>query len=237
MTPEMAFECLLVSPDPVVFCTMHRVLKEFSIATNICLSASKASDLLDEGSTDLIVVDWDADSCAELVQEASTSCLRQKPTILAVSTEAKSIPGVHAVVRKPVTAESAKESMRSVYSRMVQDFRRHVRYATMVSVRAVDQRDRTLSLTVTNIGDGGVGLFTKDSVSVGDILSFPLSLPGTTKEIAIQARVLWTREYGAAGCEFVRIPRGDIQVFHDWLTGRCRIKKPLLDVLPPELLG
>ncbi len=153
MTPEMAFECLLVSPDPTVFSTMHRILKDFSIDTNICISASNATDLLQEGSTDLIVIDWDAEFSSDLVREASKSPMKQRPTILALAADDRAVSGAHVVVRKPVTREAGVESVRTAYSRMVQDFRRNVRYAVMVPVQARDQKDHVMSLTVTNIGD------------------------------------------------------------------------------------
>lgn len=232
MTPEMAFECLLVSSDPSVFCTMHRILTDFSIATNICLSASKAADLLEEGSTDLIVIDWEAESSVDLLREVSESRSRQKPTVLAVTQNDRSLRGVHVVVRKPVTRESATISMRTAYTRMVHDFRKHVRYAVMAPVQVTDGHKRMLAVTVTNIGEGGVGLSTKDSLSVGDTLSFQLRLPETQRDLSIRARVLWTRGYGAAGCEFVRISSVDRQVLLDWIKGRCRIKKPLINVEP-----
>jgi hypothetical protein len=113
---------------------------------------------------------------------------------------------------------------------MVHDFRKHVRYAVMAAVQVADEHKRNLSVTVTNIGEGGVGLSTRDSLSIGDILSFELPLPGTQRNLSIQARVLWTRTYGAAGCEFVRIPKADRQMLLEWIKGRCRIKKPLIHV-------
>jgi PilZ domain len=230
MTPEMAFECVLVSQDSWVFSTMHRILKEFSITTSICLSTSKAAKLLEEGGADLVVLDWESESSSRLVDEIWRSTTSQKPTILAVAAESQALPKVHVVLRKPVTRESAAHAMRAAYSRMVQDFRKHVRYAVMTGVVATDDRNQSRVVTVTNIGDGGVGLSTKEQLSVGDNLSFMLCLPGIRTEISVQARVLWTRQYGAAGCEFVRIPRDDLQILTEWLRSRSRIKKPLIDV-------
>jgi len=228
MTPEMAFECLLVSHDPAVFCTMHRILKDFSIATNICLSTSKATDLLEEGSTDLIVIDWDPESSPELLQEISKSLLKQKPTVLAVASDDQVVPGVHVLVRKPITPESGTHSIRTAYSRMLMDFRKHVRYAVMAEVYATGARNRTLPVIVGDIGEGGVGIRTKEKLSIGEVLSFVLPLPGTAKEISIQARVLWTRPYGIGGCQFVRIPPSDLEILNEWLISRCRIKTPLV---------
>jgi hypothetical protein len=61
-------------------------------------------------------------------------------------------------------------------------------------------------------------------------LSFRVPLPGLGSEIHIQARVLWTRPYGSAGCEFGSIAPGDLQVLHAWLASRYRFKKPLIPV-------
>ena len=100
----------------------------------------------------------------------------------------------------------------------------------MTPVLATDENNRTISVIVTNIGEGGVGLTTKEKLTIGSILSFRVPLPGLRSEIHIQARVLWTRQYGAAGCEFVRIPPGDLLVLHAWLESRYRFKKPLIPV-------
>jgi len=44
-----------------------------------------------------------------------------------------------------------------------------------------------------------------------DELSFRLLLPGGEKDISSRPRVLWTREYGAVGCEFLP-SAGDIDI-------------------------
>jgi len=241
MTPEMAFECLLVSHDPAVFCTMNRILQDFSIHTNVCPNPSRFGDLLADGSTDLIVIDLESEHSSELLHQIFESGMRQKPTILAVSSMDCVIPGVHVILRKPVTPESGAKSLKVAYSRMLRDYRKHTRFALMAAVQATDNNNRILSVIVTNIGEGGVGLTTntnigeggvgptsKEKLTIGSIVSFRVPLPGLSSKIDIQARVLWTRQYGAAGCEFVRIPPSDLQVLHAWLESRYRFKKPLI---------
>jgi hypothetical protein len=230
MTPEMAFECLLLSHDPAVFCTMDRILQDFSIRTNVCSNSSRVASLLAEGHTDLIVIDLESEDSSEVMQQICQSRTGQKPTILAVSAMDCAVPGVHVILRKPVTPESGAKSLKAAYSRMLQDYRKHTRFALMTPVLASDEDNGTLSVTVTNIGEGGVGLTTKGKLAVGSILSFRVPLPGLKSGIYIQARILWTRPYGAAGCEFVRIPPGDLQVLHAWLESKYRFKKPLIPV-------
>ncbi len=229
MTPEMAFECLLVSHDPVVFSAMDRILKSFSICTRLCPTTSRAASVLEEGSTDLVVIDWEGEPSLDLVHEVLSSQRKQRPTIVAVASDDRAIPGVHVVLRKPITPETGTTSFRAAYSRMLRDYRRHARYALLESIQAAGENGRAIPATLTNIGDGGLGLSTKEELMIGEILAFHLQLPAAPRQISIQARVLWTRDYGAAGCEFVRIPPVDLQILHDWLKGKCPVKKPLID--------
>jgi hypothetical protein len=227
MTPDMAFECLLVSRDPGVVCVMNKLLYNLSISTNICLNSSRAFDQLAGGNTDLVIVDWEDDS-AEFLSRARKLSGWQKLTVVAVSPTDCPVPGADVVLRKPVTNESGAKSLKAAYSRMLYDHRRHIRYALMSSVVATDDSGRAVDVTVLDIGDGGVGLSTKRQFSVGDTLSFRLLLPGTDRAVYIQARVQWTRPYGTLGCEFLRIPPVDLNILHDWLTIKNQVKKPVV---------
>jgi len=229
MTPEMAFECLLVTPDPAVFNTMNGILHDLSIATKVCPYPSNAIKMLEDGGTDLIVIDLEAENSGEFLQQVGRHA-RQKPTVLAVSNQDCSTPDAHLSLRKPVSHESGLRSLKAAYSRMVRDYRKHIRFAVMTTVTATDEENRSVQITVTNIGEGGVGLTSIETLEIGSILSFRMKLPELENQLSIQARVLWTRPYGAAGCEFVRLPRFDLHVLHAWLESRYRIKSPLIPV-------
>ncbi len=229
MTSDMAFECLLVSRDPGVVCVMNKLLSNLSISVNVCLSSLKAFDQLSEGSTDLVIVDWEDDS-AEFLGKLRKSRGWQKPTVVAVSSKDCPVRGADMFLQKPVTIESGAKSLKAAYSRMIYDHRRHTRYALMIPVSATDEKSRSVDVTITDIGDGGVGLSTKQEFKVGDSLSFHVLLPGAGRAIYIQARVRWTRRYGAVGCEFLRIPPTDLNILHDWLTSKNQIKKPVVEI-------
>ena len=92
------------------------------------------------------------------------------------------------------------------------------------------ENSRSIPATVTDIGERGVGLSSKQKLIIGNVLSFSLSLAGTKRPIYIQARVLWTREYATAGCEFLRVPPVDLDILRDWLKRKTRVKKPLISM-------
>jgi hypothetical protein len=229
MTSDMAFECLLVSRDASVVGVMNRLLDKLSICTSLCLTTSKAVERFSVSSTDLVIVDWQSDS-EDLVRKIYEINPWQKPTVMAVSNIDSKVTGAHVVLHKPVSDKAGAKSLKTAYRRMLYDHRRHTRYAVMKAIKATDKSNRLLDMTVTNIGDGGVGLSSREEFLVGDLLSFRLVLPGCEKAIYIDARVQWTREYGALGCEFVRIPPVDLTILHDWLRSKSQIKKPVGDI-------
>ena len=134
------------------------------------------------------------------------------------------------VIKKPMTAETGAQSFKTVYQRMLIDYRRKVRHALMTPVVATTEDGREVSLMVTDISDGGVGLSSKENLQVGDVLSFRLVLAGAPREVLVHVRVLWTREYARYGCEFLRIPPVDLMILHDWLKAKSRVKKPRIEI-------
>src|SRR5579862_1507838 len=179
---------------------------------------------------ELVVIDWEEEASTELLHQIWKSGNWQKPTVVAISPEDRHVPGVHVVLKRPVTDESGRKSLKVAYSRMLLDYRRQTRYALMLSLTAIANGNRPVPITIADIGDGGVGLITKEELIIGDVLSFRVMLPGANREIGVQARVLWTREFGRVGCEFLRFPPVDTNILHDWLKQKMHVKKPLTEI-------
>lgn len=230
MTPEMQFECLLICHEPKVYGVVSKVLRDFSIAVDHCLTAEKGCDALERGSHDLLLVDWQEDSCSELLHLIWKLGRRVKPTLLRISGEGGVIRGGDLVLRKPVTTWSATESIKEAYSRMLLNYRLHARFALYQPVEAKDELGRKHQVIVTDIGEGGFGLKVRSGVAVDNVLSFCTSLPEAEKPLHLKGRVLWTREYGTAGCEFLDLPPVDRNVLRDWLKSQVRVKKPLIAI-------
>lgn len=226
MTAEMAFECVLVCNHPVVFGTMARILRELSISIEICLRASSALEVIKRGSTDLVIIDWDGPTSSELIEEVWKLRTQKKPVIVVIADSDSKIAGAHLLLHKPLHPERTSRTIKEAYSRMLLEYRRHVRHALMQPVIATRQDGEEFPMTVADIGDQGVGLCAKVPLVEGDIVSFCLSLPNASRDVFIQARVLWARDYGRFGCEFVRIPPVDLIVLHEWLRSKCQVKPP-----------
>jgi PilZ domain len=227
MTLDMAFECLLVSRDLSVVEIMSTLLTDLGICTTVHPTVSQALDHFFRGGTDLVIVDVQKDS-QELLRTLNDAKRPKRPPVIAVSERAEAVPVGYPLLLKPITTESGAPLLREVYSKLLEDYRQHARYAIMKPLIARNQYGRSVQLTVINIGEGGIGISTGEFLSRGDLLSFSIVLPGQEVPIDIEARVLWIREYGAAGCEYAAISHEDRQQLHDWLKQKCQVKSPLI---------
>jgi hypothetical protein len=226
MNSEMAFESVLISRDPQVLRTVNRTLTVLSISTRICFHIPQAQKAISDSGIDLVVIDLIDNRSIDLLRELWKSATRKKPVIVGISNSEFGIPGIHLRLPRPVTQESSLKCLKEAYSRMLVDYRHHARWALMVSVAATDDTDRLVSVTVTDIGYGGVALRSQQTLEIGTVLTFRLPLPGATRTIGVQARVIWNREFGRMGCEFARIPPVDLDILHTWLKQKAIVKEP-----------
>jgi len=206
---------------------MSRILEDLSIYTNVCMTTDRASHVLRERCIDLIVVDSeDCGSIGDLLQSGGDQGTRRKFTVVVISEQEQPPLGANLLLRKPFTLESGGRLMRMAHSEMVRDYRRKARYALMSSVFATDETGGEVPVTILDVSREGVGIYSKQTLAVGEVLTFPLSLPGVSKGIRVEARILWTRAHGVAGCKFLRMSPEDIETLQYWLAAKDQIKKP-----------
>lgn len=229
MTPEMEFRCLLVCNDAAVYNTMTRVLRDFSIAVEHCLLNSRGLKALEKESLDLVVIDCNGDTYPEFLQKLSNVAIKPKPTTVLITEHEHFSGGSHIFLTKPVTDWCATEALKSAYSGMLLNHRLHARHAVYEPVEARDDTGNSHRVVVTDLGEGGFGL-RATNLSVGTRVSLLVHPPGLPRALNIKGRVIWTREYGTAGCQIVAMPPVDRDIFREWLKDRTRVRKPLIEV-------
>jgi DNA-binding NarL/FixJ family response regulator len=227
MTPEMVFECLVVSDDIQVLSVLNCALDRLSIAVERCANPLKGLELLAKRDMDLVVCDCKgAPGEIELLNGVLTSDRKRKPTVITVvdgpflALGAKSA-GAHVVIRKPLTRESSAQGLKTAYSRMVREERRAGRCAIMKRVFAKNKRGDLVPITITDISEHGIGLFSKHKIDVGELLTFELALSNPALSITVQARLLW-RRHSLAGADFESMSEADRWFLHGWLASRIK---------------
>lgn len=226
MTPEMQFKCLLVCSDSSVYSTVNRVLRTFPIVVEHYLFGDKTVKALGEQNQDLIMIDCQGEAYADLLQELASLPKKPKPTVVLIGEQQLHAGGLYIFLRRPVTEWSASEAVKSAYGRMLLNHRMHARYAVYERVEAQDETGKIYRVVITDLGEGGFGL-RGTGIPVGTKLSLRVHPQALPTSLYVEGRVIWTREYGVAGCEMLTMQPVDRELLRDWLKGRIRIRKPL----------
>jgi response regulator RpfG family c-di-GMP phosphodiesterase len=226
MTPEMVFECLIVSEDRQVLSLMNSALERLSIDVETCASPAEGLGLLAKRDIDLVVCDCKGTPTEVKLLNGvlNPDNKKRKPTVLTVvdgpflALGAKGA-AAHVVIEKPLTHESSAQGLKTAYSRMVREARRNPRRAIMRRVLAKNRRGELIQITITDVSEQGIGLFSKHNLVVGDFLSFDLALPNAERSLRAEIRLLWSR-HNLAGADFERISIADRQFLHAWFASR-----------------
>lgn len=226
MTPDMVFECLMVSEDKHVLFLMNSALERFSINVQTCGTPAEGLGVLAKRDVDLVVCD-----CTGTPGEAKflngvlkSDDKKRKPTVLTVvgdpflALRAKGA-GAHFVMRKPLTRDSTAQGLKTAYSRMVREERRNPRLAIMKRTLATNRRGELFQITITDVSEHGVGLLSRRNLAAGDLLTFDLALPNAERSFRAEVRLLWSR-HNLAGADFKRMSIADRQILHGWLASK-----------------
>src|SRR5206468_1193407 len=99
MIADMTFECLLISRDVGILSLMVRLLDGLSIHTQVSMTITRALELLPQTTADLVIIDCDeSEAYLGFLQEIWSTNKNPKPTIMALSSAARSIAGAHVFV-------------------------------------------------------------------------------------------------------------------------------------------
>src|SRR5437660_2539837 len=103
MTPEMAFECVLMSTDAEVLRIINRTLIDFSISTRICFQDSQAKRAIADGGMVLLVIDLVDESSLEIMREIWKSGPMQNPNIDGIYSYNSCGPSIHIKLEIPLS--------------------------------------------------------------------------------------------------------------------------------------
>lgn len=229
MTPNLAFEGVLLSQNAQVLCTMNRVLDDFAIETNVCLRASEAAELLHSRKIDILVVDWDDTAAVQQVIESVKQSATPRVTVLALVANPDAVSralvsGAQFVLQKPLSVEAGTKCMRAAYNNMVREKRQVARIAVNIPVILRTEEGDFVTATILDISEGGLGVHCKQLLPRGSTFSCGFLLPGT-RILNARVKVTWNDKFGLSGGEFAYVPPADYAALRSWLTKKSVPKK------------
>lgn len=217
----MASQALLLSSDPQSSVIMRRVLEEFQMKTDLCVSARTAKRLLREQVYDSVIIDCDSvdDGLSVILdmrenrenRSAMTITLLRDPEHIRAATEA----GAHFVLHKPVPAEDARRIIRISRHMISRDaVRQYMRLPLTQLAYALIDEDK--QIIVENISEGGMAVQADEHLMSGSMCHVRFTLPNC-QMISAEAKVMWSDPAGRAGLKFTAITAENVAKLSRWI--------------------
>jgi ActR/RegA family two-component response regulator len=229
----MASQALLLSSDPHSSVIMRRVLEEFQMKTDLCLSARTAKRLLKEQVYDSVIIDCDSvDDGLSVIHEmrenrenrsAMTVTLLRDPAHMRAATEM----GAHFMLHKPIPAEDARRIIRISRHLISRDVvRQYMRLPlTQLAYALIDEGKQ---IVVENISEGGMAVQADEQLMNGSIRRVRFTLPNSDT-ISAEAKVMWSDSAGRAGLKFTAVTAEDVTRLSRWIAETWAAGEPDVD--------
>ncbi|HTC92381.1 MAG TPA: PilZ domain-containing protein [Terriglobales bacterium] len=222
----MRLEGVLLTSDAQVLCVMNQVLDNFEIETEVCTESNSAVEAVSSRKLDTLIVDWsEHEQPAQVLSAMRQSQENAKSTVLvmvngAPEMQAANRAGANFIMHKPINFEQATRCLRAAYGAMLQQRRRAARYPVDIPVTAKVTGTGKVEGKIADLSEGGLAFHSKQTIQVGQELSFELRLPGTSSLLHITAKVVNTDGRGRAGVCFTSVPAGEMAALKQWLSSR-----------------
>lgn len=214
----MELECLLLTRDDQVIRVLRRVLEDLEIRVEVCTSADKAAEHLEQRKFDAVVIDCDdVHNAITVLCSVRLTPSNKSSTVFAIvngiTTPTSAIElGANLALEKPINESRARHAFRATHALMLQERRRYYRHPVdiAVSLRFEDKDKgsrREVLATGVNISEGGMAIKVKATLPREfRTAQLKFVMPGTQDWIEIMGSIAWADELGNAGIRFENMP-------------------------------
>jgi hypothetical protein len=216
-------------------------LEQLGIELVRCHSWQSALESVVSGRCSTIIVDFDLPGAGEVVRMAAMLPPAQRPTLLAVASQAwpgtgqAFHSGVNRILYRPIDPYMIESALHSGKKPVQANRRKSARYEAKTLVY-LEHKGGTLTGISVDIGEHGFAVQSNHSVPVNSSVSFRCVLPGTSTKFYGHADVMWVNDKGRAGLFFTRLTAAARKGLKHWLTMRSKNTKhpsTVQDLLPP----
>jgi ActR/RegA family two-component response regulator len=226
---EAAFSAFLLSRDPQSLSITKQTCQTYGIQTTACSTSLSAFDVLKRRTFDLLVLDLDVATSAELLElQARHRCNHARDVIVLTEKSQEMTAPLHQRVRnvlqKPFTSDAMANALKTAYSLIVMERRVSFRCAVRINVSAWYRKNclkQPLSnAMVLDLSQKGLCLKTEIDVPKDTTVFVDLLLPRTTDQIHPMGKVMWSDPHGKAGVQFGLVPQ-EFAKLRNWLNAQC----------------
>jgi len=218
----MELRSLLLSQDAELIEILQMALDDIGIAVEVYPAAPWAGEDISEHRFDAVIIDFDVQGADEFLRGVKRSPSNAHSlTFAIVNRDIGLAPafamGANLALQKPITLESARNSLRAAYGLIMQERRRYFRYPVETIVMLSPDETTTIVGTTMNLSEGGMALKCDRELQMNGLLKLKFSLPGVKGDLDARALVVWTDPIGRAGIRFEKLSNGSREKLSEWL--------------------
>jgi hypothetical protein len=219
MEPFSTLNCLTLSTQPEVALLCDDVLARLNFKNWICSPGKDATEVLKRRKFDLVIIEG-ANDQRPLNASRGTSRSRRTPIVLKIVDKApplaeRSASGAH-YLERPVRFDSLAAAVKSARSLVLQEQRSWDRFGTYLSGVVKGKGEGEVAVTVVDISEGGACILLKECLQVHDHIELVVGL-APTKQLRVDATVVWTNSHGQVGLRFTYMDPKDLQTLRAWI--------------------
>jgi DNA-binding response OmpR family regulator len=218
----MELRSLLLSQDPEMIGILQMALEDLGIGVEVYPTAPWAGEDVAGHRFDAIIVDFDVPGADEFLRGVRKTHSNTHSLTFAIVNRDTGLPaafamGANLALQKPITVESARNSLRAAYGLIMQERRRYFRYPIETLVMIGPDDHTSIVATSMNISEGGMALKCDRELQLNGLVKLTFSLPGVKGEIEAGAMVVWTDPMGRAGIRFEKLSLGIREKLSEWV--------------------
>jgi len=237
----MSLQALLVSRDPDAVSVLQTVMRDLDVESEVCADLGPAVERLAQGSTSVVVVDYDVEHATELLklmrQNYAGSCVALAMVKSLASIQAAYDMGANFVLIKPVSPDAASHSLGEATALVERILHRPARLVvpTLAYVSFEGMLDPAIIL---DISEGGMAIQALQAVQADGPLRLQFDLPGSLDTMSLAAKIVWADSSGRAGLRFLNSSEDERQRLRDWVRINCGHRRTATSLAdhPPALV-
>ncbi|MGH9512174.1 MAG: PilZ domain-containing protein [Terriglobales bacterium] len=202
----MTLSSMVVSRDWPEVSVLECILGALHIEVEVEPQPFRAKEKLAKSKIDALVVDCDLDGSAGFLSGLEDTLLLQTvPLLILGSYGSRQVnPSVGTFFfRKPISVEQAVRTLSAARTLIVDGRLRYHRHPINTPVLFRCGMRKKVDAQLMNLSQGGLRVHLTKPLPSDGPLQVSFALPGTTRQVRMQAEVAWQNHHGHAGVRFV----------------------------------
>src|SRR4051812_4431575 len=125
--------------------------------------------------------------------------------------------GANFVLQKPVSTLNAMRCFSAAVNFMLRERRRYFRHPMEESATLTFSEGQKLKVSLTNLSEGGMAIFSRGPLPKGSVSSVSLKLPENASALDPKVQIAWIDVPGRAAFFFIKMPKESRTRLDAWL--------------------